>query len=254
MSYTLVTAFFDLDRENWKDYRREINEYKKNAERVLSLYDNFVIFVEEKNVDFVKECRKNLLNKTLIIVTEIKDLYYYKYLDQITKVMNSEEFKRDLVNPMCPEVCKPLYNVVCFEKAEFLHKVACKNPFNSNRFCWIDFGIHEHMLHDNKLSKKLFNFELPENISLCCRRMPSEEDKDIQVFFKSNSNRLCATIISGGARHLFYFKIKCEEIILSALEKGIIDCEQSIYTIVYLNNPKLFRLYYGDWDEIITNY
>jgi protein YibB len=252
-NYTIVTAFFDIGRGEWNHYTRNNDKYLAQAKRMLTLQDNMVIYIEDKFIDFVKEHRKDLMDKTKIVPMKIEELYAYKWNEQIQAIMNSKEYRENLRNPNCPEVNYSLYNVIMWSKIPLVVKTATDNPFNTDHFVWLDFGVYDHGLRDEFLGKQLFS-TVPDRIKILCRSIPRQEDLDINTFFKSNVNRLAGTMLTGHRDYFIKFNNCLIEEIEYALSKNVVDCDQSFFAIAYLKHPDLFELYYGDWGQLVMNY
>ena len=254
-SYTIVTAFFNIDRNNWNTYERSVDAYLENAKRMLSLDDYMVIYIEPEYIDFINKHREKYAHKTVVIPLNIQDLPYYKYKDQIQTIMESSEFKNGLADRYVPEVTKPLYDVVIWSKIPLVTRTVIENPFNTTHFIWLDFGVHKHMLQNHMLNKSLMKGKhIPDQIKLLCRSKPQPQDLDIKTFYRAHRNRFAATMFSGSGANFLLFDSYQDEEICDCLDMKVVDCEQSIHAVIYLKYPELFELYYGDWKDLISNY
>lgn len=253
MSYTIVTAFFNINRGQWNTYARPVDSYLYNGIRMLSLDDNMVIYIEPQYVDFVWAHREKYRNKTKVIPMKIEELACYKYKDQIQSIMEDPFFKQGLVDPVCPEVTKPLYDVIMWSKVPLVMKTIENNPFNSTHFVWLDFGIHIHMLKDEMLNKPLLT-KVSDKMKFLCRSQPCCQDLDIVRFYKSHTNRFAGTMFTGSGANFRMFDKYLEEEIQDCLNKKVVDCDQSLFSVTYLKHPEIFELYNGDWGDILTNY
>ena len=251
-NYTVVSAFFNIKRNDWNSYSRSVDEYFKNATNMLTINDFIVVFTEPEYETRVKEIMKNKVYK--LIIMDIKDLYWYKYYSTIENIMNSDIFKNGLKNTTCPEVCKPLYDIIMYSKTKLVKQVIEINPFNTTHFVWLDFGVHQHMFRPEMKNKKLLPFGVDDKVRFLCRDIPTEKDLHLNTFFKSNENRFAGTMFTGNKDNLLLFDKYLEEDILEAFNKGVVDCDQSFFSNVYLKHPTLFSLYFGDWAQLITNY
>lgn len=255
-NYTIVTAFLDIGRSNWNSlHARSTNKYLENARRMLSLNDYMVIFIEQKFYNFVYECRSDKINITKIVVVSLDDLPAMQYYDIFEKIMKSDEYKSGLVEPDVPECTEPLYDIVMFSKTYFIKNAIENKYFQSTHYIWIDFGIHSHMLTDDFLNKKLFkNEEVRSEISFLCRSIPQLSDLNIKKFYKSHTVRLCGTLFGGSEDNLLllhdYMKVEIE----NCIENNVIESDQALFNIVYLKHSHLFRLWFGNWNELIYNY
>ena len=252
-NYTIVTAFFDINRGEWNAYNRGADTYFENAKNLLSVPDNMVIFIDEKYRQRVESIRPSGSN-TLIISMKIEDLWWYKYTPIIEKIMNSEQFKNGLINPMCPEVSKPLYDVLMYNKTKFLRQVIEQNPFKSDRFVWCDFGIHQHMFYPYMAGKPLLKYGVGDKLRFLCRDLPQKSDLEITTFFKQNANRFAGTMFTGDSQHLLELDEFMTRDILSAFSQNVVDCDQNFFSNIFLQHQDMFSLYFGDWNQLLLHY
>lgn len=254
-NYTIVTGFWNINRENWSHYSRKIDEYLNNGIRMMSLNNNMVIFIEKQYVDFVKNQRSKYPEKTLIIPMELNELFGYKYLNDNKTIMESKKYKQGLKTKTAPECCIPSYNVIMWSKVDLVNIAINMNHFNSSHFVWLDFGVHPHMLHDNYLNKSLLGDNInSEKLRFLCRNTPTPDLLDIKKFYKSHCNYFAGTMFTGGIENLKklreYFNYEIDD----CIKNNVVDCDQSLFTVAYLKHPDDFELYYGDFSDLIKNY
>ncbi|KAL5014102.1 hypothetical protein ScPMuIL_008372 [Solemya velum] len=154
-STTLVTALYDIGRGSWKLSPRSYGQYLEYFKRILSTNENMVIFVDEKDMDFVKNYRKqlNLDNKTDIRTPNVNTLEYFDYLQYITDILETDDFKENNKMLDKPWGFSPLYVALVNNKISFLNTATRANPFGSKSFFWIDasygFGTDTPFTHEN---------------------------------------------------------------------------------------------------------
>jgi protein YibB len=252
---TIVTGLFDVDRHLWSNYVRSWEEYLRYFKNMLSLKCSMYIYVQEKTIDFVKQERLKIdpeLKYTKIVQIEIPDLPAYKYFERIKEIMYDPNFRNGLVLPDVPEVCSPYYSVVIHSKVPIVCEVIKENLFKSNYFMWVDAGICHQHFPETLLNAYYPNDEkikiLDDNrIRLLCRSLPEQRDLNLEWFFKSHTNRFGAGCIPGTSEAFNWFDEKCTEVLERALNKNLIDCEQSVFAIVYLENKDKIEAYQADW-------
>lgn len=252
--YTIVTGFFNIQRDKWSHYSRSLEKYKDNFRRISTIPDPMIIFVEKELYDFVLECRQDKAEITTIHIITIQDLYYYPYYQQIETIMNSDDFKKDLKNPICPEICSPLYDVIMWSKIDLVARVVKNNPYQTSHFVWLDFGIHTHMFRDEMLLRPLFNKPIPNKLKFLCLSFPEPADLKISTYYKSNNVRLAGTSFSGDAHHMLLLETHVKTEVDRCLSQKVVDSDQAVFTQIYLQHPQLFDLHYGDWAQLLTNY
>jgi hypothetical protein len=135
---TIVTAFFDIKREENGD-GRSIEQYKEWMKRTLRLNCNLFIVTEEKFKDFFIENRRHDYN-TYIKLIDFKQLHYYKYYDRMKQIIESNEYKSKIAYPNRVECLMPEYNIIQYSKFHCLQMAVEINKFNSSFFFWLDAG------------------------------------------------------------------------------------------------------------------
>jgi GR25 family glycosyltransferase involved in LPS biosynthesis len=222
---------------------------------LLSLDINLYIKTESKFVETILEARKHIdPSKTIIEEVSIKDLTSYKLFNtKLEQLMNSDEFKSIVIHPDVPEMSKPLYNVLMFEKVNFLKDVVRDNPFNTEYFSWVDAGfirseddlkdiiswpdLDKLDIKDNKIKFFCINKDIVEHVPNIKDHLLSQMRliKGTVFFLHKNAiDPLCAL-----------FNSKVEE----SLNKGYIGSDEKIFDICYMSYPELFDLYRCDWRE-----
>lgn len=155
MSTTIITALFDINRQNFKNQNlalKSIEDYLPWFKKTLQLNCPMVIFTEEKLKEFVLENRpKNY--KTDIIIQKLEEIPYYKYKDQINTIINSREYKSKIQHPDRIECNLPEYSIIQYSKFEWLSIVSEKNPFSTNYFFWMDAGC-SRFFYDFNIKKE----------------------------------------------------------------------------------------------------
>lgn len=135
---TIVTAFFDINREEKGDGRK-IDDYLNWMKVTMQLNCNMFIITEEKFKDFFIQNR-NPSYATYIIISELPNLYFYKYYDQMKTIIESQEYKNKIAHPNRVECVLPEYNIIQYSKFHFLYLASEVNPFQSTYFFWLDAG------------------------------------------------------------------------------------------------------------------
>ena len=139
MSVTMVTALFDIDREKKGDGRK-ISEYLNWLKKTLQLNCNLFIVTEEKFHKFIIDNRPKDY-ATCVKIDKMNNAKYYKYLDRMKEILESEEYKRRIAHPNRVECKLPEYNIVQYSKFGWLEDCIDLNPFNSEYFFWMDAGL-----------------------------------------------------------------------------------------------------------------
>jgi len=65
---------------------------------------------------------------------------------------------------------------------------------------------------------------------------------------------MCSWFFTGSKKHMYEFCNMIEEAFLNTLEKGYGHADEQLFLMVYYKKPELFEFYYGDYQQMITNY
>lgn len=140
----IVMALYDIGRDNWDHFNLSYNTYLWWMKNTLSLDAKFVIFTEEKFLSTITDYRREFdpsFDNTIIVNEPLENLDSYKrYNDRLTSLMGSEEFKQKVHHGHVPEMTKPLYNIIMFNKMDFMKKTKDLSFFDCDYVIWADAG------------------------------------------------------------------------------------------------------------------
>lgn len=142
-SPVVVMALYDIGRDGWDAFRMSYDTYLWWMRNTLALDAKIVVYTEEKFAGKVEAYRREFdpdLDKTEIVKIPLDALpCHVKYHDRLESLMSSEEFKRK-VHHNVPEMNRPLYNVIMFNKPRFLADAKERGLFGGDMFIWADAG------------------------------------------------------------------------------------------------------------------
>lgn len=275
---TFVTMYFDLAEYEGIE-RKTQKTYMTDAEYLLKQNINLVVFIESKNAKQVFDYRNNLgLNsKTKIYQLHIKDLPYYYLLEQIKEARK--------INPLTngsPMKDTPIYTALIWSKLALMKTIVELNPFASERFAWIDFGIsyvaitqlnnsntvsntihqNENVIQNNTIEQNTKNvvdlslLMIPEKIKLLSLRpvFPDDNIGNEKDYYSVERGLVAFGLVTGSnqAWRLFYTLFDKE--VQRLLTLDLAPSEQQIVPVLRLQNPNLFETFYGDYNGILINY
>lgn len=250
---TIVTALFDIGRDNWKNFTMSYHTYLHWMHNTLSIDCNMVIYTEEKFKDEIYTHRKlydSNLQKTKIIVIPLEELSAYKvYAKPLQELMYSEEFKKKASFDV-PEMNQYLYNVIMFGKLHFLKDTYDNNYFPGQELLvWADAaGLRDDI-------KDYANIVWPES---------SRIDKDKITFFSHHSNISILVEADHALSQMRFIQGTCfivpvhlvnalakdfEALVFECLGKGYIGSDEKILDFYYLRHPELCTLIKCTWRE-----
>lgn len=257
MDITFCTFYFDIDRKNWDTFTVSNEMYMHWFDNLLSLDINLYILTEKKFEERILKSRQKVdpeLKKTVLKIGKLEDLHaYILFNDRLEKLMFSDEFKKSLHHQGVPEMTKPLYNVLMFNKVSFLQEIIDKNPFNTEYFSWVDAGFirgvgdienikkwpdpSKLMLKKDKI--KFFCINTDVKNTIC----------DVKWHLMSQVRLLKGTVFFLHKDLILPLKEKFHYYVDQSLQNGYIGSDEKIFDLCCLNNPDLFDLFKCNWRE-----
>jgi hypothetical protein len=158
MSFTFVTALYEIDRERHDS--RSFKNYKEWFSKTLTIPVPMVIYTEEKNKELIDIIRKNLPTK--VIYTRKEDIPFYNTVEKVKYIITESEFKTKILHPNALENRCFEYIPLINSKFVWMEKSIEQNYFNTDMFFWIDAGISRFMNFD--ISQYNFNTNLIKDI------------------------------------------------------------------------------------------
>lgn len=256
-TFTIVTALFDIGRSAWNDiYRRDTRLYMYYLSFILRLDCNICIFVEEKFVDFVRECRAGMESRTKIYTIHISSLIMNGYNERMSSIMSSVEYRSNQKDPLCPEVKRPEYNIVVNSKVDLVYRVAMDNPFSTDFFLWMDAGYGHGTL--NILQGFKFypeSFMNKGKVSILCLKDVSLISSDYKTFYEEHIDVVNGGFFCCDRESIERYKAIYYYVVADSLDKGITDDDQYIVSMSYTKESELFSVFYNrEWYGAIDQF
>ena len=161
---TIVTAFFDINRDNWNTFHRSTEKYIKYFKFWARIRNKLIIYTSKELKDEILSIRKEygLENQTILhVVDDYRDIEADMYLD-ICKSMSYVETLDFRLLRHVPESYNAEYNYITGLKAWFM-KDAVSRMETTSMVAWMDFGYN----HGGEVIKysKDFDFNWEYNFS-----------------------------------------------------------------------------------------
>lgn len=252
MDLTLVTGFFDLNKFEKRPNEKSRENYMAWADYLFKLDMNmvFVVAGEDYNYVWKKRADYNLLHKTFICKKEFSELKFYNLRDELDVYKKEHPIMNSLPNKDSPN-----YIILTWNKIYFVEEIMKINPFNTNYFGWIDFGIY-NVIRDN-LPTNIYETLQPTTTKVKIMELRHVFDKETTdmynycAYFRwKYAGGLWTGHTSSLTKLISLFKKQLFEI----LSMRIFAHEETLFALVYKNNKDLFELYYGDYYQILINY
>jgi hypothetical protein len=233
---TVVSAFYQVtspaDKETYKQRMRLFLE---------NLPCHLIFFTDAPFVDFVKECRKNFLDRTIIMPlnrTEwVANIKYNETMWQ-TQLEKDPEKSRHTVDQY----------KLWYEKKEFVLTAIELNPYDHNDFIWMDACIISEEAIIPLISANFpVSSRIPMDRMLLLNVNPftvQDEDKANNITGNfENKDRIAAGIIAGNMDNWLKWSDLYDTTMNRYLEAGMfVGKEQNIMSSMVLENKEFISL------------
>jgi hypothetical protein len=265
--WTLVTAYFDLTR--FDDATAEIKErnvdhYFSNARSTMALPYNLVVYCEQQHLEKLSSMRPAYLrNRVQYHVVDFDELYFRK--DHSTEENKDPGFNfakyREVIKanrkirPTVDNRNTPSYYLLCMARYVMMKRTIDENLFSSTHFGWINMCIERmgysnlvHLdealgVHRNKFSTCYIDY------------IPEQVINNLGEYFRSGGRcSMCSGFFTGNEYYMWTVADLIENQFIEYLRAGYGHADEQLYSPVYFKNPNLFQQYYGDYQQMITNY
>jgi hypothetical protein len=243
---TIVTALYDIDRENRGDGRK-FDQYLSWFGDTLKVKTPMIVFVDQSLVSFVEKHRNNLPTK--IIVQSLDETPYFNLTKDIDEILKSKKFKDNIGAPERIECKLALYNSIIYSKFQWVKKSIEDNPFDSEYFMWMDAGLSRFFYG--------MDLEYPSSdateILLDCKDHVviqtsmsyysdlSSAAECTEEYFWDARTWVMAGLWGGGKKILEEFCNLIDDILRNKMiANKVINNEQNAMAYAYKNNPDMF--------------
>ena len=266
---TIVTLFINLYRYN-EDRCKSLDKYLRWGEYILKLPFDLVIYTDPSMLESIRSIRDEHQpdQKTKIIVYDLPQSTYYKYLDKVKEVYANDRQPDNFSK----EKDTPEFVITTWSKLDVLSRAAQDNYFDSKYFAFIDFGLF-HIQEDDEYSDLV---DILKSITDDKGKSPENDAdnewdrnkiramflKDVSLAELSNRDkyysqwqyRIAGRFLVGNKDNILKFKHHFDNEILECLAVNRVSLEEGIWGAVYAQNKELFDLYHGDYADVISNY
>ena len=261
-NWTLVTAYFNLTKcsdASSEIKQRDSNYYFSHSISTLSLPYNLIIYCDEDSIEQIKSIRpKYLEDKTRYILRNFDDFQFSKCKELLPE--NFGDYRNKIIenrkkNPYHFDNRNTAsYYLFCMSRYAMLKEMIELNPFNSTHFCWINFCI-ERMGFKNVVHLAEGLAVNRDKFSTCyIDYIPEELVNNTAEYFKWGRCSMCSGFFTGNKDYMYTVCDLIETQFLEYLEKGYGHADEQLYSPVYFKNPELFEQYYGDYQQMVSNY
>jgi hypothetical protein len=249
---TIVSAF--ISNVNSREDRK-LEEYISYGIKLMGVNIPKIIFLDKTIISSHPEFRLSSEN-TCIIPIDKTDIYMYQFIGQITNFeLREHNPKKDTIE----------YILLQCNKTEFIREAIASNPFQTDQFIWIDFGIF-HMYQENETM-------FYKSIDIACHkryeniRMASLWNVHEPLFYQYNNVKIdiykdiawffSGSVFGGEKESLIRFADLAREKYRKIIhERGHIMWEINVWYLIWQDvcleeSRELMDLYYGDHNYTI---
>lgn len=257
---TIVTAYFNIGREKWKGYERGDNKYVNYFDFWAKIKNNIIVYTDKNLVNKVYEIREKYGLKEKTKVIAINNLYDIDVLlyNRMKEVMENEislnfHFHKEIKRP---EAWNVEYNYVTFLKYYFVNKAVI--DFNLNGLVsWLDFGFNhggDLGLTDTNDFNFCWQYNFSKKIYLFAVKK-IEEKRPIFDIIRNLDTYIMGGIMVAPSYMWGDFYNLARQSIISLLDCGFCDDDQTIALMAYYKNPDLFEIHNVEfWFDGIKNF
>jgi protein YibB len=246
LNHTFATAFYDIGRGKWSSYKRTVQDYMSYFSTTVSkIQSNLVVYCDQDHYDMISAIRPDGDTTKIIVTPFVDSEMYRRYYQRTHDVMNSSSFKSNIIHKDIPEMIYPEYNIINFNKISFV--VDTMNHYDTKTYGWIDFGFGHGKVDVSADLSFLDNATSENRVYMGCLREPFAEMLYHPWSYFSNEIFITGSAFVGTRESVFRFKNLIEHVLDESLNRNMIDDDQTIYNMAYLQDKSLFNLKQGGW-------
>ena len=267
----MITAFFNINRENWNVLNRNVDYYIESLKILLSTEKNIIVFIDDRYIelDFIQNYIYNiniLKNKSKIIPINYGWLYTNSKSWQKNEICKNIMKSNDYINKVSkrieagnPENIYPEYNTINHSKIDFIKYAIDNNMIeNNDLICWCDSGYHKSILHNNPFEFPYSNLDSnkfnDDKLNFCLRNKITENDKNINYTLINAPEVFTGSFFSGNIDLMNKLYSLYHECLDDMYNLNIADDDQHVYLRCFLKQPQLFELFLSldKWPEALN--
>ena len=263
MTTTLVTCLYDIRAKERSDETphddvRALSSYLELGKHVLTIDLPMVFITDDDEISsFVLKEREHLVDKTVVLSVPFEDTLFYRDLDVLKERMNT--FRLTNLNE---KKDTPFYNILMYNKFDFMDRAIEMNPFRSEYFIWMDFGIN-HCAKATDEEYTNISVEWPRVLEmhphqvhhLRIHTVLKPPDMAWKDYFRTIYHHIAGGLFAGHKNTMKqYIEMFKEQFRSIVYDEGWWQLDEAIMTILTETHPTFFRFWYGDYDGIITNF
>ena len=217
---------------------RSIEDYINYGRKLLSQQVNKIIYIEREVYDMYYADDTWEANTTFRYITAA-DVYLNAYDEYVT------EF--DIITNLPEKDTKEYMYLMC-NKTEWVRRAIEEDPYKSNNFVWLDFGVYHMIKEDivfNECVKNLCDKKYDSVRIAGGRKTGGEGNRRVNWFF-------LGTIFGGDKTKLILFCDKMKERCIDIVKRERrIYWEVNVWYDIWVENEEIFSVYLSNHNESI---
>jgi len=255
---TIVTAFFDIGRGDWSPdkglphyLQRTTDTYFERFSHMAKLENDMVVFTSSDLVDKLKP----LINKNTTVITLDFKHSFFDIKERIKQVQSSPSFISK-INPSQiknPEYWSPEYVLVNLLKSHFVNMA--QSVLRTKMVAWLDFGYCRTEETLNGVTHWKYPFD--EDKIHFFNIKDWKDGTFIEDVIANNDVHITGPCIVASDKNWLTLEYLVKHNTEELLKHGLIDDDQTLLLMSYLQKPELFELHKvspDDWFVAFKDY
>ena len=250
--WTFVSMFFNLDKFYKKNNSSDYNSstfYIEKFKYLIELNIQLIIYTDQEVHDILLPYSS--IN-TKFIITTFEEIELFPYIQKLYKIRENNPIYHNSRN--IPEWC-----LTTVTKNEALNKAIDLNPFNSEIFCWMDFGFYRphHSYIDYSIEQLKNQLKLLQNSNIYklnsihigfINWINKHIYNDINSFYKNGGPCTVSGQFFFGNKEAFNkLKINTLNIFKEHISQNYFHADEPIFFYTILKYPDLFTPFATDY-------
>lgn len=260
---TIVSAFFDIGREDWTQDNgypsylfRTSEKYFEYFQHLATLENEMIIYTSKEYEARIYQIRAE--KPTHVVVVNYPEDFKEFYI-KIQNIQENEEFKKkiapqELINP---EYWSPNYTLLTNLKAYFVSDAIKKEIVSNDTVAWIDFGYCRDIETLNGIKEWKYNFEKNKVHMFNLKRIPQLTENIVMHAIYNNNVYIIGGVAIASQQKWIEFQKLVYHCQTELLNNKIVDDDQGIYLMSYFKQPELFKLHNlgkNQWRTLFIKY
>lgn len=248
---TIVTAFFSINRENWKGFERSNEKYFEYFKGWAKLKNNIIVYVESE------ELRKKILEfrssmglserTTVNVIPNVLDIDKELY-QSIRQAADNNDARLFRIFPKNPDCWNAEYDYIMLMKMWCCADAVKRGQVEEHQMlAWMDFGYnHGGAVLDIKSDFNfLWEYDFPDKMNVFLIQ-PIDERPIFDIIFSMDTYIMGMAIVGiAGLWDEFWQMMKRNMMRLNSC--GIIDDDQNVILMCLREKPEMFNTYMSSW-------